>query len=46
MFWDLDFLNLESLFNDSTHKAVDKLVDLQFEMIKFDRPKEVNIDLY
>ena len=27
-FWDLDFLDLESLFSDSTNKAADKSVDL------------------
>ena len=26
--WDLDFLDLESLFSDSPNKAADKLVDL------------------
>ena len=26
-FWDLDFLELESLFSDSPNKAVDKSVD-------------------
>ena len=41
VFWDL-----ESLFSDSPNKAVDKSVDLLFEMINFDRPKEVTIDLY
>ena len=42
-FWDLDFLDLESLFSDSPNKAADKSVDLYFEMI---RPKVVTIDLY
>ena len=27
-FWDLDFLDLESLFSHSPNKAVDKSVDL------------------
>ena len=27
-FWNLDFLDLESLFSDSSNKTVDKSVDL------------------
>ena len=37
-------MDLESLFSHSPNKAADKSVDLKFEIINFDRPKEVTID--